>query len=78
MERNGISSKHMTWTHHSTKGLLNATTATTMTAHAVNTAQRVLQYYASFSYYASVPTVVGQQDSKNPRIRTYDFLKLSD
>ena len=29
---------------------------TTMTSHAVSTAQRVLQYYASFPYYASAPT----------------------
>ena len=28
-----------------------------MTSHAVNTAQRILQYYASFSYYVSIPTV---------------------
>ena len=39
------------------KPTLLSDTTTTMTSHAVNTAQRVLQYYVSFSYYASVPTV---------------------
>ena len=32
-------------------------TSSTITSYAVSTAQRVLQYYASFSYYAPVPTI---------------------
>ena len=36
---------------------IHPNTITTMASHAVSTAQRVLQYYASVSYYASVPTM---------------------